>query len=68
MAFDFETDLEFTKKVVQNDWTMELGEGNPFDDITKHGRDFVEKLIQPKNKDRMSALDCFDHPWFQCRV
>ena len=68
MAFDFDTDLEFTKKVVQNDWTMDLGEENPFDDITKEGRDFITKLIQPKSRDRMSAMECFDHPWFKCRV
>lgn len=68
MAFDFETDLEYTKKVIQNDWTMELQDENPFDDITSEGRDFIHKLIQPKSKDRLSAEDCFNHPWFQCRV
>jgi len=72
MAFDHETDLEFTRKVSKNDWTMNLdmedGDENPFDEITEEGKDFVTKLIQPRPEKRLSAEECFDHPWFKSQL
>ena len=69
MAFEHETDLEFTRKVSKNDWTMDLdleeGDENPFDEISEEGKDFITRLIQPRPEKRLSAEECFEHPWFK---
>lgn len=95
MAFDTENDLEFTRKVTKNDWTMDLdrvqnfnlqklrilskiqferlianfepksGEENPFDDVSDESKDFISRLLKSRPEDRLSAEDCFEHPWFQ---
>ena len=46
MAFDTENDLEFTRKVTKNDWTMDLGEENPFNDVSEESKDFISSLLQ----------------------
>merc|ERR1712227_440002 len=49
MAFDTENDLEFTRKVTKNDWTMDLGEENPFDDVSDESKDCFEHPWFQKN-------------------
>jgi serine/threonine protein kinase len=65
MAFEFETELEFTRKVVENDWTMDLGDENPFDDISQEGKDFIHSLIEPNTRKRFSAKDALNHSWLK---
>ena len=63
MAFEFETDLEFVQKVTKMDWTFDLGDENPFDDITEEGKNFIKELLVKYPDQRMSASDALAHPW-----
>ena len=63
MAFEFETDLEFVHKVTKMDWTFDLGEDNPFDDISENGKKFISDLLVKHPDQRMSASDALSHPW-----
>jgi myosin-light-chain kinase len=63
MAFEFETDLEFVHKVTKMDWTFDLGEDNPFDDISENGKKFISDLLVKYPDQRMSASDTLSHPW-----
>ena len=63
MAFEFETDLEFVQKVTKMDWTFDLGDENPFDDITSEGKNFIKDLLVKHPDQRMSASDALAHPW-----
>ena len=69
MAFDFDSPMEYTKKVINMDWSMEFeldeDEENPFDSISNDGRDFVDKLIQSRPVDRLTAEGALLYPWLQ---
>ena len=69
LAFDFDSPMEYTKKVINMDWSMEFeldeDEENPFDSISTDGRDFVSKLIQSRPSDRLTAEGALLHPWLQ---
>ena len=41
------------------------GEENPFDDVSDESKDFISRLLKSRPEDRLSAEDCFEHPWFQ---
>ncbi len=67
-AFDHETPVEFSRKVLSMDWSMsfdddEDNEPNPFDSISKEGQLFVNQLIVQKPKERLSANEALDHNW-----
>ena len=63
MAFEFESDLEFVQKVTKMDWTFDLGEENPFDEISQNGKNFISELLLKHPDQRMSASDALAHPW-----
>ena len=75
MAFEHETPMEFAKKVLNMEWSMEFddeeepGEGepeedsNPFDSISDEGKDFVNQLIQSNPADRLDATNAINHSW-----
>ena len=69
LAFDFESPLEYTQKVINMDWSMEFelddDEDNPFDSISNDGKDFVTNLIQSKSNKRLTADQALNHPWLQ---
>ena len=58
-TFEFESPLEFSKKVLTNDWSMDFGdEDNPFDDISNDGKDFIKRLLKARPGKRFSAKVC----------
>ncbi|CBY12547.1 unnamed protein product [Oikopleura dioica] len=63
MAFEFESDIEFVQKVTKMDWTFDLGEENPFDEISQNGKNFISELLLKHPDQRMSASDALAHPW-----
>lgn len=70
MAFYHDTPIEFCKKVMDMDWSMEWTEEdleedemNPFDEISEEGKDFVKKLIAFNHNDRMTATEALNHSW-----
>ena len=63
MAFEFESDIEFVQKVTKMDWTFDLGDENPFDEISQNGKNFISKLLLKHPDQRMSASDALAHPW-----
>ena len=69
LAFDFDSPVEYAKKVINIDWSMEFelddDEDNPFDSISSDGRDFVQKLIQSRSTNRLTAEGALLHPWLQ---
>ena len=75
MAFYHDTPIEFCKKVMDMDWSMEWteedleeGETNPFDEISDEGKDFVKKLIAFNSDDRMTATEALNHSWLAVTV
>ena len=75
MAFYHDTPVEFCKKVMDMDWSMEWTEDdleedetNPFDEISKEGKDFVKKLIAFDPKDRFTATEALNHSWLHVPV
>ena len=70
LAFDFETPMEYTKKVLNMDWSMDFEldddeDENPFDSISESGRDFVASLIKSKPDERLTAEEALNHPWLR---
>ena len=74
MAFEHETPMEFAKKVLNMEWSMEFDDddededepdedSNPFDSISDEGKDFVNQLIQSKPFDRLDATSAINHAW-----
>ena len=67
LAFDFETPMEYTKKVLNMDWSMDFeledDEENPFDSISDSGRDFVSSLIKSKSSERLTSDEALNHSW-----
>jgi len=63
MAFEFESDIEFVQKVTKMDWTFDLGDENPFDEISQNGKNFISELLLKHPDQRMSASDALAHPW-----
>ena len=75
MAFEHETPMEFAKKVLNMEWSMEFDDddedgedepeedSNPFDLISDEGKDFVNQLIQSKPTDRLDATNAISHSW-----
>ena len=74
MAFEHETPMEFAKKVLNMEWSMEFDDddededepdedSNPFDSISDEGKDFVNQLIQSKPSDRLDATSAINHTW-----
>ena len=74
MAFEHETPMEFAKKVLNMEWSMEFDDdeddegepeedSNPFDSISDEGKDFVNQLIQSKPTDRLDATNAINHSW-----
>ena len=75
MAFYHDTPIEFCKKVMEMDWSMEWteedleeDETNPFDEISDEGKDFVKKLIAFDPNDRMTAKEALNHSWLKVKV
>ena len=81
MAFEHETPMEFAKKVLNMEWSMEFDDddedgedepeedSNPFDLISDEGKDFVNQLIQSKPTDRLDATNAINHSWlFQVTI
>ena len=75
MAFYHDTPVEFCKKVMDMDWSMdwteddlEEDETNPFDEISQEGKDFVKKLIAFDPKDRFTAKEALNHSWLHVPV
>ena len=72
MAFEHETPMEFAKKVLNMEWSMEFDDEdedenetdpNPFDSISDEGKDFVNQLIQSNPADRLDATNAINHSW-----
>jgi len=70
MAFYHDTPVEFCKKVMDMDWSMdwteddlEEDETNPFDEISQEGKDFVKKLIAFDPNERLTAKEALNHSW-----
>ena len=75
MAFYHDTPVEFCKKVMDMDWSMEWTEDdleedetNPFDEISDEGKDFVKKLIAFDPNDRLTAKEALNHSWLHVPV
>jgi len=74
MAFEHETPMEFAKKVLNTEWSMDFEDedqsesdedSNPFDSISEEGKDFVNQLIRSNPSDRLSATNAISHSWLK---
>ena len=72
MAFDHDDPDEFNSKVLNMEWSMEFEDSdedelNPFDSISENGKDFVQKLIQFRPRNRLAAEEALNHDWLRVK-
>ena len=64
-AFDFTNTLEYTKKAINGDWSMEFevedDDVNPFDELSSQAKDFISSLLVLEPANRLSSKEALNH-------